>query len=636
MDFHTHQDEAKQSTARLVVLLAAGVIAIMAMVSLLIGALFFYDTGQVSILSALGIAAPLTLIGVGGASAFKSAQLKGGGGSYVAQSMGGRQIDFNTLDPSEKQLANVVEEMAIASGLPVPEVFVLDNEPGINAFAAGWTADNAAIGVTRGALDHFTRRELQGVIAHEFSHIANGDMRVKTRIIGWVFGISVLTVLGRLLLEWMFWAPRRRDSKDNSAAAIAALGFGLLIIGAVGTLFARLVQAAVNRQREYLADASAVQYTRDPSSIGEALIKIGSISDNKMHAAHATEAGHLFFTSGLSSAFATHPPLRDRIRRVMPDWDGEFGRLDVEHRAPVDPRASGLVGGSTPPPPPAQRPPVQTAGGDTRQAYERPSFGGPTEAHVEHTRVLLAAIPPQTRDFLLTPQGAVAAVLGSLMSDDETVRSAELDEVGEFLAMAPSELEAASTTISELDRTLQLPAIDIALQAIRRLPWNSRQRLAEVVDSLHAWQTDGDVFRWVLRRALLRHLEDQHDDGRLSHDVPLVAVKKEAVDVLAIVAHFNSQGAAEAQATLDGALRSLGWPSQQIPDNAQLTYGRLDGALEELSHIDRPSRRAFVNAAADIVLSDGRATAHEAELLRVVADAVRLPVPPLLPAGGPS
>lgn len=636
MDFHTHQDEAKQSTAKLVLLLGAGVLAIMVMVSLLIGALFFYDSGEVSVVSAIGIAAPLTLIGVGGASAIKSAQLKGGGGSYVAQSMGGRQIDFNTLDPSEKQLANIVEEMAIASGLPVPEVFVLDNEQGINAFAAGWTADNAAIGVTRGALDHFTRRELQGVIAHEFSHIANGDMRVKTRIIGWVFGISVLTVLGRLLLEWMFWAPRRRDSKDNSAAAIAALGFGLLIIGAVGTVFARLVQAAVNRQREYLADASAVQYTRDPGSIGEALVKIGSISDNKMHAAHATEAGHLFFTSGLSSAFATHPPLRDRIRRVMPDWNGEFGQLDVEHRAPVDPRASGLVGGAashgssevrqTPPPPPPT----------TSQAFERPTFTGPTEAHIDHTRALLAAIPKSTHDFLLTPQGAVAAVLGSLVSDDPAVRHGELDEIGEFLAMAPSELEAASVTISSLDRTLQLPAIDIALQAIRRLSWQSRERLAQVVDSLHAWQTDGDVFRWVLRRALLRHLADQADDGRMSHDVPLVAVKSDAIDVLSIVAHFNSQGAHEAQSTFDSALRSIGWPSQQIPDNAELTYARLDDALEHLSHIDRPSRRAFVSAAADIVLSDGRATAHEAELLRVVADAVRLPVPPLLPAGGPS
>ncbi|MCP3989696.1 MAG: M48 family metalloprotease, partial [Actinomycetia bacterium] len=200
MDFQTHQEEAKQNTTKLVVLLVLGVIAIVTVVSLLLTALFYYSSGEFQPISAVAVAAPLTTIGIVGASLVKSGQIKGGGGAYVATSMGGRQVDFNTLDPAEKQLTNIVEEIAIASGMPVPAVFLLDEEPGINAFAAGWTADNAAIGLTRGALEHLNRRELQGVIAHEFSHIRNGDTRINTRIIGWVFGIAVITILGRILL----------------------------------------------------------------------------------------------------------------------------------------------------------------------------------------------------------------------------------------------------------------------------------------------------------------------------------------------------------------------------------------------------------------------------------------------------
>ena len=271
MDFPTHQHEARQNTVVLVALLALGVLAIVAVVSALFTVLLAATAPEVQSIGVLTVVAPLTAFGVVGTSVVRSSQVRGGGGAYVATSMGGRRIDAVTRDPGERRLVNVVEEIAIASGSPVPELFVLDDEPGINAFAAGWTADQAAIGVTRGALVHLDRHELQGVIAHEFSHITNGDTRIKTRIIGWVFGIAALTVLGRILLHQLWWAPRRRDRQDRTGLFLVAAGLGLLVVGAVGALFARLVQAAVSRQREYLADASAVQYTRDPSGIGGAL-----------------------------------------------------------------------------------------------------------------------------------------------------------------------------------------------------------------------------------------------------------------------------------------------------------------------------------------------------------------------------
>ena len=665
MDFQSQQQQAKQNTAQLIILLVLGVLAIILMVSVLLVALFWYGSAEFQPVEAFLIAAPLTAIGVGGASLLKSAQLKGGGGAYVATSLGGRPVDFNTLDPAEKQLSNVVEEIAIASGMPVPAVFVLDEEPGINAFAAGWSADNAAIGVTRGTLELLNRRELQGVIAHEFAHIRNGDMRVKTRIIGWVFGIAAITLLGQILLRSAFFAPRSRNNRDNSAMIMLAIGIGLVVIGAVGTLFARMIQAAVSRQREYLADASAVQYTRDPSSIGDALMKIGGMtSGNKFRSAHATEAGHLFFSNVFGTGLASHPPLDDRIRRVMPDWDGEYRTpAPVEHRSGrrqeankaargrgawpfgsvlpgqvaipgmpnvggIDPGAvvvaGGLAGGG---PTSAAQPPPPGAS----QNFRPPSYDGPTEAHIEHARSLLALIPEQTQAFLHTRQGAVAAVVGMLISPDPNVRPAQLDEVGDALSFEPSYLDGAGRVIADLHRSLQLPAIDIALHSIRETPYHYKVTLADTIRDIEATRPDQDLFRWMLRRAMLRHLEDQHDDGTAVHNRSLNELRPEAATVLAIVAWFNSAGSDQTQPAYEAALSAIGSPAATVPPVQELTFDRLDQALDRLSDLDQPGREAFVNGATAAVLHDGKTTVEEAELVRVVADAVRLPVPPLLP-----
>ncbi|MEM9655952.1 MAG: M48 family metalloprotease [Actinomycetota bacterium] len=545
----------------------------------------------------------------------------------------------------------------------------------------------AAIGVTRGALQQLNRRELQGVIAHEFAHIRNGDMRVKTRIIGWVYGIAIITVLGRILLHQLWWAPRRRDNENNAAMVMLAVGIGLVAIGAVGTLFARMVQAAVSRQREYLADASAVQYTRDPSGIGDALIKIGAMGrDNRVRAAHATEAGHLLFSTAEGRSMATHPPLNDRIKRLLPDWDGSFPdpvALEAEREArigrsrqgrasspgsgqsarpqggvlpgqvaipgmpnlglPVDPVIiAGLDGQARQPGQPrptahpkstgqTQPPPPQPAGRPAN-GFSAPSFTGPSDAHIEHARELLAMIPEPTQNFLHTRQGAVAAVIGLLVSSDEASRPAQLARAGAELNLDPDYLDAAGKVISDLHRSLQLPAVDIALHSIHELPYEFKLTLAATIEDIESNRPDQDLFRWMLRRVMLRHLEDQHDDGSAVHNRSLNELRQEAATVLAIVAWFNSSGGDQAQSAYDAALAAIGSPAAGIPPVQQLTFDRLDQALDRLSDLDQPGREAFVNGATAAVLHDGKTTVEEAELIRVVADAVRLPVPPLLPA----
>lgn len=679
MDFQTHQDEAKQGTAKLVLLFGAGVLAIIALVSLLLTVLFGYSTKEFDPLPAIAVAAPVTLLGVGGASLVKTSQIRSGGGSYVATSMGGRPIDFNTLDPAEKQLSNVVEEIAIASGMAVPAVFVLDNEPGINAFAAGWTADNAAIGVTRGALQHLTRDELQGVIAHEFAHIRNGDTKLKTRIIGWVFGIAILTVLGRILLESLWFAPRRRSSKDDNGIVFVmmAAGVGLLIIGSVGTLFARMIQASVSRQRELLADASAVQFTRNPDGLGEALSKIGGMAgENKVRSAHAVEAGHLFFSSPMTSAFASHPPLKTRISRLIPGWDGTFHEPDLEVTSaanasnpgqaagwgmnsgqmfpgqasipgmatnkalPFDPAilfggvaAAGAAQGPAPAGPQDTTPdagvPAPPATG--AQAYHPPNLDGPTDDHIGYARQLLARIPEETQSYLHTRGGAVASVLGLLASDEPNQRQKDLAYAARATGFEASYLEAASDVISRLDRPLQLPAIDIALHSIRETPWEFQKTLRETILTIESSHPENNLFRWMLRRVMLRHLEDQHDTGSSKHNLRLPDLEAEAVTVFAAIAWFNSSGLEYAPGAFTAALVASNLAPCEIPAVESLPVAAVDAALERLSHLDLAGRRTFVGAATAIVAHDATTTADEAELIRVVADAVRLPVPPLLP-----
>src|SRR5690606_28971990 len=250
------------------------------------------------------------------------------GGSVVAGLLGGLPVNPATDDPDERRLVNVVEEMAIASGVPVPAIYVLPGEESINAFAAGYGVHDAAVAVTRGALKHLTRDELQGVIAHEFSHILNGDMRLNIRLIGLLHGLLLLALIGRVLLRSGGRSRGRRKEKGGSVQ-VALIGLGLVLLGYIGVFFGKLIKAAASRQREYLADAAAVQFTRNPEGIAGALKKIGALgAGSRIVHPRAEELSHLYFASGLRSSFAglfaTHPPLVERIRRIDPSFSGDF------------------------------------------------------------------------------------------------------------------------------------------------------------------------------------------------------------------------------------------------------------------------------------------------------------------------
>jgi Zn-dependent protease with chaperone function len=321
-NFFQQQDSARRKTFQLVVYFVMAILILIALVYGLLLALSMHSAGEpVSWWQPelLLLAAPGVGLVVGGASAFKVAQLRSGG-QAVALMMGGKEIPGTTTDARQKRLLNVVEEMALAAGVPVPPVYVLE-EPGINAFAAGYAPGDAVVAVSQGCLNYLSRDELQGVVAHEFSHVLNGDMRLNIRLIGLIFGIMALSIIGRIL---MFTSGGRSSGRNNSRGGLMLLGLGVLVLGLVGAFFGRLIMAAVSRQREYLADASAVQFTRNPDGIGGALKKIGGLAEgSRIDNPQAAEAGHMFFANafaggGFAGLLATHPPLIERIRRLDP------------------------------------------------------------------------------------------------------------------------------------------------------------------------------------------------------------------------------------------------------------------------------------------------------------------------------
>ncbi len=432
-------------------------------------------------------------------SVYKTLQLAGGG-SAVAELLDGRLVNPNTSDADERKLLNVVEEMSIASGVPVPQVYVMDSEAGINAFTAGHSLSDAAIGVTRGCTKMLSRDELQGVIAHEFSHILNGDMRLNLRLMGLVFGILCLTVIGRILVQ-----ARR------TKFPIPLIGLALIVIGWAGVFFGRLIQAAVSRQREVLADASAVQFTRNPAGLADALKKI-LIYDSRINSPHAEEASHLFFANGLdNSLFATHPLLTERIRALRPSFDEKIPRVIQQPtsaiaRALEEPQLShslqihGL--------------PLTQTGADRfappfiSQHAVVANIGQVSTQHLRYAVDFHQAIPPGLHAAARDPFGAGALVCALLLASGPATRQQQLEALDRVASEATrDEIVRIWPETQGVPPQARIPLVDLALPALRRLSPQQFEQFRAATATLVASNTETDLFVYMLRKIVVRHLE---------------------------------------------------------------------------------------------------------------------------------
>lgn len=652
MDFFSEQDRARRNTGRLVILLILAVAGLVAVTTLVVAvALFFMGVSsqpspqaaqalQTVELSAEGILSALSLELVAGVAAvvislvvlgslFKQMQLNRGG-SAVAEALGGRQINSSTQDDEERRILNVVEEMALASGTPVPPVYVLEDDS-INAFAAGYRPDNAVIGITRGAIHNLTRQELQGVVAHEFSHILHGDMRLNMRLISILHGILVIGLVGSTMLRSMRY--RRfggRGRQGNSALAVLSIGALLMLIGYIGTFFGNLIKSAVSRQREYLADASAVQFTRDPQSIGGALIKIGAhASGSRLEAAQADEFSHMFFGQGVKLSFnrmmATHPPVEDRIQRVMPDWDGRF-RVRWPERGDVDSpeRASG---GS-----PAASSGQATAlgalaltGKSAREAIE--AMGQPGSEHLAYARQALADMPDTLREAAHDPSAARALIYGLLLSPNRTIRTEQLRALQEAAqADVFRELKRLGKTVLALDRRLRLPLVELALPALKSMSDKQLATFRGCLDLLIRADGEVSLFEWSLYQILLHNL-DTRAPGPASKK--LQDTQRECTLLLNVLAQAGQDDEASVREALKEAEKELPFSLARLtPEHFGISA--LNGAVSRLRRLKPLQKPALLKAMARSIEHNGRVSAAEAELFRAVADVLDCPMPPLL------
>ncbi len=653
MDFFEAQDRARRRSKRLVFLFALavlGTIAVSYLAALLILGYLDGRGGSPSLWDPklFFAVAGGTVAVVGCASLFKWSQMRQGGAA-VAEMVGGRQVDPKTRDLRERRLLNVVEEMAIASGIPMPAVFILEEEPGLNAFAAGLTTADAAVAVTRGTLDKMTRDELQGVIAHEFSHILNGDMRLNVRITAIVFGILVIGLVGRGILR-SIGRGRLRSSgggknKGGGIALVLAIGLAMLIIGYIGYFFGRMIQAAVSRQREFLADASAVQFTRNPLGIGGALKKIGGYAlGGTMVNNHAGEIGHFFiaqaFKSNFGGLWATHPPLDERIKAVEPSWDGKLFDppevVDVKNESFA---TAGFGSGTrhTPeetfrrvqeaqPDLPPPRPQVRMAFEPAKAVVD---IGALTDSHFRHAQALIQSIPERLRDAVRDATGAQIVVFGLLLNGDKPARDAQQTIVEKHAgADAAAQLAGYRSALSVLHPDARLSLLQLAVPALRTLDAAGLDRFATTLDELvHA---DGQVtpFEYALQKMLLSQLRLAQSPNRAVQFDSFPAVADEINTVLSALAHFSATESARAFSVGATQLPLLAG-RLTLMDPAACGLERVDAALDKLAVCSLPIKKRLLIAAAHVIGSDGTISAEEGELYRALAASLDLPMPSL-------
>jgi Zn-dependent protease with chaperone function len=646
VDFFNSQDKARRNTKLLVFYFILAVLSLLLAVNaaVLLILASFGDYGvliwkSIPISSAAELSLPFsqaellcavtvgTLVVILIGSVFKTLQLARGG-SAVAELLDGRLINSNATDADERKLLNVVEEMSIASGVPVPQVYVMDGEAGINAFAAGHSASDAAIGVTRGCMKMLSRDELQGVIAHEFSHILNGDMRLNLRLMGLVFGILCLTVIGRILIR-----------AQRSKFLLPVVGLTLIIIGWAGVFFGRLIQAAVNRQREALADASAVQFTRNPAGLAGALKKI-LIYGSRIDSPHAEEASHLFFANGLdTSLFATHPLLTERIRTLRTSLNGKFPRV-IEQPTPAVSRGSEAPQLSH-----SLRilavPRVQ--GGEERFAAPFiaehavvANIGQATTKHLRYAMDFHQAIPPALQVASRDPLGAGALVCALLLASEPSTRQKQLDDLDSATSEAiREEIIRIWREIQGMHPQAKVPLVDLALPALRRLSPQQFEQFRAATEKLVESNTETNLFTYMLRKIVVRHLQT-HFSPQQKPITQFYALRPLAPDcgaLLSATAYAGQESISAAYAAFAEGADSLSRAARckipwLPPDQSDLSH--VDAALARLSRAAPQIKKNVLSACAQTVAADGVIQEGEAELLRAIADVLDCPTPPFV------
>ena len=631
MNFFEYQEQARRQSRWLVFLFILAVLVIIVVIDVAILVafglmnieqqqfVFNMQTLKASMPMLLGGAA-VTAAVIAVASLFKTAALRSGGGK-VARDLGGVLVEADANDPLRRRLYNVVEEIALASGIPVPEIYVLEQESGINAFAAGFTPADAAVAVTRGALEKLNRAELQGVIAHEFSHIFNGDMRLNIRLMGALFGILVLSLIGRRVLHGSYYVGR---SKNSNGGAIVLVAVAVMLVGYIGLFFGRWIKSAVSRQREFLADASAVQFTRDPDGIAGALKKIAIYSDASYLNVETEEVSHMLFGNGEQvRMFSTHPPLNDRIGRI----DRSFRPDDLVQLARKIQRQGE----------------AEAEQAAREQKKEKSHGGGMFNAdnlvdqigHPDFSRILMAAtlaasIPEEISQAAHSNQWATEVLFYCLMDRNDEIREQQLLFVAQKMGSdSETRVRGLLSAAPELAREQRLPLLEISIPELKRRPPDHVSKVLATVEALSQADGQTDVFEYLMAKTIAQHLWESVNPQRvrLSGKKSLPQIIDKARAVIAILAVNGNENAADAGDAYRAGNALFGDDvTAAMPDIGDWS-ATLDDALPALDQLKPADKENLVKAMIATVMADDSVAVTEMELLRVVCAVIHVPLP---------
>ena len=644
MNFFEHQQLARRNSRVMVLLFALSVIAIVLAVNVVVGTVYAIadapesaapslasvprSVWTASTVVTLGIIFVVSLVNIVGLA---------GGGAKVAKMMGARAVAANSQDQLERRLLNIVEEMSLASGVRLPQAYVMDGEKAINAFAAGWSVSGAVVCVTRGTLERLTRDELQGVIGHEFSHILNGDMGLNIRMVGVLAGIVAIGSVGGFMMRNAFQADDVR-----AAIPVFLIGLAIFIVGYTGLFFARLIKAAVSRQREFLADASSVQFTRNPDGIAGALDQIrASGAGTLIKGRYAEEMSHMFFGQSvkmkLAGLFQTHPSLEERIRRVYPRFQPSTyrGRRAAAPASPGAPaETAGFAGEEATAVPPSGRRRVDNGTAWGRSAGEAAQlFGALQPGKIDIAARLLAALPAGLRECVREADGARAAIVSLLFAPNDDVMRGQIAALkGAGLESLAIGAAAAAPLTRGLGLGFHLPVIDLALPAIKAAPEMARRELLAGIEAVINADRRVSLHQFVVL-SLVRHQLAAPAKPAVAR-ARLAELQAEAVVVLSIVAHAGTR--ADASGARGEALRlamvagsaTMGIPEQQAA--AQLSLSAAESALAALQRLAPLEKARLVKGLFAAVTADGTIRVGEAELMRLIGAVLDCPLPPML------
>lgn len=628
MNFFEHQDKARSKTRNLLGLFLLSILMITTIINLAV--IFFFSASKQENTNAslsenfinnfswplffeIGLVVLVFIIII---SLYKRIELSSGG-KVIAEKLGGKLILENTTDFHEKRLLNIVAEISIASGVYPPPVYLLIDEDGINAFAAGFSIDDAVIGITRGAIKNLNRDELQGVIAHEFSHIFNGDMRLNLKLISILHGILVIGILG----NFIFYSSQR--SRDKNGTQLLFFGLAIIVIGSIGTFFGNLIKASISRQREFLADASAVQFTRNPAGIGSALKKIGAFATgSKILNPHSSEASHMFFAQGLSGFntdfMATHPPLKTRILMIDPKWDGSFENIITQKNDDHEVLRK-----------PDDKHKKTTSFASIAGATMVQNIGNIDQKSINQAHDLIGAIPQIIKDETSHSFGARAIIYSLIIAENAGFEEKQLQILKDNSDLAVFDLtNKLQSKIEKMDKEFRLTLIELTIPSLRQLSLPQYQNFKKTVELLAKVDDKINLFEWSLMKILFNHLDREFNENYVKKTTiyKLQSVQSEISLFLSLMAQVGNKDLKIAEELFKSTILNQNLPKASFISEEKISIQDLDKSIIKLEKL-YPLEKEKLLKLCNICLLENEILFSEIELLRAFSSILHCPMP---------